>query len=94
MCKQDNHINEPFKLTVFRSFEEMKATPFSFPSNKPSAQREAEREKPLIVYCSFVTKKPMFFSCLMALGGLPVIIVIRQSKKIFVLEKVQVVLKK
>jgi hypothetical protein len=44
MSKTNNHINEPFKLTVFRSFEEMKATPFSFPSDEPFAQRQAERE--------------------------------------------------
>jgi hypothetical protein len=45
MSKKDNHITEPFKLTVFRSFEEMKSAPFSFPSNEPFTQRQAEREK-------------------------------------------------
>jgi hypothetical protein len=45
MSKKENHIAEPFKLTVFRSFEEMKATPFSFPSNEPLTLRQAEREK-------------------------------------------------
>ena len=29
MSKKDNHITEPFKLTVFRSFEEMKSATFS-----------------------------------------------------------------
>jgi hypothetical protein len=45
MRKKENHITEPFKLTVFSSFEEMKATPFSFPSNEPLAKRQAEREQ-------------------------------------------------
>jgi hypothetical protein len=45
MSKKHIHSAEPFKLTVFRSFEEMKATPFSFPSNEPFTQRQAEREK-------------------------------------------------
>jgi hypothetical protein len=44
MTKKKNHTAEPFKLTVFRSFEEMKSTPVSFPSDKPIAQREAEHK--------------------------------------------------
>jgi hypothetical protein len=43
MPKKENHSAEPFKLTVFRSFEEMKATPFSFPSERPLAEWQAER---------------------------------------------------
>jgi hypothetical protein len=42
MSKKDNHIAEPSKLTRFRSFEEMKSAPESFPSNKPPDQRQAE----------------------------------------------------
>jgi len=45
MSKKNSHITEPFKLTVFRSFEEMKSAPFSFPSSKPIAQWQAERKK-------------------------------------------------
>jgi hypothetical protein len=45
MGKKDNHNAEPFKLTVFRSFEEMKATPFSFPSSKSTAQWQAEHKE-------------------------------------------------
>jgi hypothetical protein len=43
MKKKDNHINEPANLTRFRSIEEMKSSPFLFPSAKPLAQRQAER---------------------------------------------------
>jgi hypothetical protein len=45
MSKKENHNAEPFKLTVFRSFEEMKSTPFSFPSTKPISQWQAERKE-------------------------------------------------
>jgi hypothetical protein len=45
MRNKGNHITEPFKLTVFRSFEEMKAAPFSFPSDGPLSKRHAEREQ-------------------------------------------------
>jgi hypothetical protein len=41
MSKKDNHITEPSKLTRFRSFEEMKSSPFLFPSTMSSAQRLA-----------------------------------------------------
>jgi len=44
MKKNDKHI-EPYKLSVFRSFEEMKATPFSFPSTKPLSQWKTERKE-------------------------------------------------
>lgn len=42
MSKNDIHITQPSKLTRFRSFEEMKASPFLFPSAKSPAQRLAE----------------------------------------------------
>jgi hypothetical protein len=42
MSKKDNHTNQPSKLTRFRSFEEMKASPFEFPSTKTPAKRLAE----------------------------------------------------
>jgi hypothetical protein len=42
MSRKDNHIAEPSKLTRFHSFEEMKASPFEFPSTKSPAQRLAE----------------------------------------------------
>lgn len=42
MSKQYNHITQPSKLTRFRSFEEMKASPFEFPSTKSPGQRLAE----------------------------------------------------
>jgi hypothetical protein len=45
MSKKDNHIAEPFKLTVFHSFEEMKSAPFSFPSSKPITEWQAEHKK-------------------------------------------------
>jgi hypothetical protein len=45
MSKKENHSAEPFKLTVFRSFEEMKSAPPSFPSSKPLAQRQAEHKE-------------------------------------------------
>ncbi len=45
MSKKENQTTEPFKLTVFRSFEEMKSAPFSFPSSKPIAQWQAEHKK-------------------------------------------------
>jgi hypothetical protein len=45
MRKKENHTNEPFKLTVFRSFEEMKASPFSFPSSDTPKKRLAELKK-------------------------------------------------
>jgi hypothetical protein len=45
MSKKMNHTAEPFKLTVFRSFEEMKSAPVSFRSAKPLAQRKAEHKE-------------------------------------------------
>jgi hypothetical protein len=45
MSKKDNHITQPSKLTRFRSFEEMKASPFEFPSTKTPAQLHAERKE-------------------------------------------------
>jgi hypothetical protein len=42
MSKKMNHTAEPSKLTRFRSFEEMKATPVSFPFSEPLAQQKAE----------------------------------------------------
>jgi hypothetical protein len=42
MSKKDNHIAEPSKLTRFRSFEEMKSAPVSFPTSESPAQWRAE----------------------------------------------------
>jgi hypothetical protein len=42
MSKKDNHIVELSKLTRFQSFEEMKASPFFIPPNKPLDQLKAE----------------------------------------------------
>jgi hypothetical protein len=42
MSKKHNHTAEPSKLTRFRSFEEMKSAPDSFPSSQSPAQRQAE----------------------------------------------------
>jgi hypothetical protein len=45
MRKKDNDITEPSKLTRFRTFEEMKSAPFSFPSTKAPDQLHAERKE-------------------------------------------------
>jgi hypothetical protein len=42
MSKKKNHTAEPSKLTRFRTFEEMKSAPFTFPSSEPLAQLQAE----------------------------------------------------
>jgi hypothetical protein len=42
MSKKENHTAEPSKLTRFRSFDEMKSAPDSFPSTQPPVQRQAE----------------------------------------------------
>ncbi|HUB60409.1 MAG TPA: hypothetical protein VL978_06900 [Puia sp.] len=45
MRKKDNHITEPSRLTRFRTFEEMKSSPFLFPSTKTPAQLHVERKE-------------------------------------------------
>lgn len=45
MSKQINHTAQLSKLTRFRSFEEMKSAPPSFPSSEPPAQWQAEYKK-------------------------------------------------
>jgi hypothetical protein len=42
MSKKKEHMAEPSKISVFRSFEEMKSSPVSFPSDKPLIELQAE----------------------------------------------------
>lgn len=45
MKKKDDHIAKPFKVTRYRNFQEMKADPPAFPSNRTPSQLQAERKE-------------------------------------------------
>jgi hypothetical protein len=48
MSKKKEHMAEPSKISVFRSFEEMKSSPVSFPSDKPLIELQAEYKDSLL----------------------------------------------